>query len=109
MRRAGTSKPKRSHSHAQGIRVEALGLEHHGGKLQRAILPSMMFYGCTLPIVQIPTIPRFTHSMDLALNSPAHRSLEEITLKTEEDHQDWNQRQSRVREQCAPLNGVGPY
>jgi hypothetical protein len=57
----------------------------------------------------LPTIPSFTHSKDLALNSPAHRSLEEITLETEEDHQDWNQRQSRVREQCAPLNGVGPY
>jgi hypothetical protein len=57
----------------------------------------------------LPTIPSFTHSKDLALNSPAHRSLEEIALETEEDHQDWNQRQSRVREQCAPLNGVGPY
>jgi hypothetical protein len=61
------------------------------------------------PIVPIPMIPSFTYSIDLALNPPAHRSLEEITLETQEDHQDWNQRQSRVREQCAPLNGVGPY
>src|ERR1700733_12114847 len=64
---------------------------------------------CHLPIVPIPMIPSFTHSMGLALNPPARRSLEEITLETKKNDQHRQHGESCVGQKRPPLHGVSSY